>query len=448
MKCMIVHNTINRLNSLHNNTQKKIESHSLRAHFLTLFPASELIRWFDPLTCSIQGDKCIILFPHKLFADWFFATSAHKLLKGFSTLPEIKKIQYALGTADNIIDEQSSHAIPFVTELSTSSRLTLNEEQIFENFLTNKKNERQVQAAYNAVKTYPGIPYSPIVIIGPSGTGKTHLLNAMANSLHKKNIGLFHGKAQQLTAMQIDELSLFQTPSFFIDDLQSIKDSKEQQRKFLYFFDHAKAQNLFIVICIDAHPSNYTGLSNKVRMRLTDGLLLELKKPDLGIRLKYTQHHAEKQGLAITKETTLSLAQRHSDFRAINGALLTLQAYKDIAQISDTDMRQLLGTESLQKILSPKEIIKQVAKFYNISSLDIIGKKRNKNISQARHMAVFLCRELTTCTLAQIGEFFGGRDHSSIVYTINKVQSLQRSNQDTNNQITQLKKMCLNGPLG
>lgn len=423
-----------------------MNTESIRTHFLRIYPSSDLVRWFDPLVFSFNHATgcCTVVFPHKFFADWFLATSLKKLSDGLALIPSIQSVQYALGSAENILHRQGEADTPhtdYNTPLPDSANI--NKSQRFDNFITNKKNTLQVQMAQGAIQDFPNTFYNPIVIIGPSGTGKTHLLNAMANTVKKNTTPFFYGKVQQLVTKDLDALTLLSSKIFFIDDLQSIKENKEYQRKFLYFFDQAKTQRLLLVVCIDSSPLHYTGLSNKIRMRLTEGLLLELKKPDVSIRLKYVLHQAEQHNISLTKETALSLAQRHSDFRTINGALTTLLAYKDMAQKDMDATSQLLEVENVQKFLSPKEIIKQVGKFYNIAPVDIIGKKRNKHISYARQMAIFLCRELTGSTLTQIGEFFGGRDHSSIVYTVKKIQQLQQSNQDTNNHITQLKKLCL-----
>lgn len=415
----------------------------LKAHFLGIYPPSDLVRWFDPLVFSFNRSTgcCTVIFPHKFFADWFFTTSLKKLKEGLALLPTIVSVQYALGSADNILykqEEINTSPIDNKTPLGNCTNI----HQQFENFITNKKNSTQIQIAQEAIRNFPKKVYNPIVIVGPSGTGKTHLMNAMANCLQKSPTLFFHGKAQQLLSKDLDALTLLTSKVFFIDDLQSIKENKEYQRKFLYFFDQAKTQQLLIVVCLDAQPLTYTGISNKIKMRLAEGLLLELKKPDISIRLKYTLHQAQVHGLSLSKEAAISLAQRHNDFRTINGAITTLLAFKDTEK-SMMDAAQVIGNEGLPKFLSLKEITKQVAKAYNVAPLDILGKKRNKTLSSARQMAIFLCRELTGSTLAQIGQHFGGRDHSSIVYTVKKVQQLQQSNKDTNNLITQLKKECL-----
>lgn len=415
-------------------------------HFCSVFTDQELKQWFHPLliTTSEKDKEIKVVFPHNLFASWFMekprASFEYELKKCLGDI----EIDYIIsGEKKSLTLEKEIRHKKERLKSKKPFSISLDRELSFDNFIHNNKNSFTLSAIKKALNTSP-YEYFPFIIHGESGSGKSHLLSAMANSYKNTNRGLFfHGKAKSLFTMNRSWLSLTEIKAFFLDDMHEISGNTELQNKFLNFFDHNKSSNILCVISIDCHPATYKQLPQKLCMRLASGLVLELKKPDLDVRLRYILERVKELSLDIDKKTALSLAQRYYDFRAIDGSLNIINAYKKISHKADDNISLILGKDSEKKIISPLDIINNTASYYGLEVDQLTGKKRTKDISKARQMAVYLCRELVGLPYAKIGRFFGGRDHSSILYTVRKIQLLKQSDKETNTQLQELRKLCI-----
>ena len=228
----------------------------------------------------------------------------------------------------------------------------------------------------------------------------------------------------------------------FLDDLQHVQDPAIQDRLAL-LLDSLAAGNGTFVCTLDAPPGASSVLSVGLAQRLQAGLVVELKKPDIEVRRRYAAGLCEKAALNAGKEQTLALAQRCTDFRAIDGAVNRARAYASLVSDSGAPPMDILNTGADRKPLTPEHIIAVTADFFSISSEQIRGKNRDKTAALARRYAVVLCRELLALSLPQIGRIFDNRDHSSIVYTIKKFKEIHVDNEDMHNTFPRLKHLCL-----
>ena len=324
-------------------------------------------------------------------------------------------------------------------------------EHRFDTFIVNRKNDFPLAAAHEAVEKALAPPFTPFVIYGQSGSGKTHLLGAMANALISGNpeLPFYYGGIDYLNRMvsSPSRSAPVKEQVVFIDDIQRVYHSPELQDALAALIDAFHASRRLLALCTDACPSGSSGLSGKLLARLAGGLVVELKRPDLDIRRQYLQQKNTSENLGLSKEHILTLAQRHQDIRSIDGLLTRISAYRSLVNLHDGDLDKLfehsLGESPDRRVLTPDFIIETVAKQYSVNAEDIPGKKREKSLGLARPVAMLLCRELLGLSLVQVGKIFGGRDHSSILYSLQKIKKIQASDKDTHMRISALKQMCL-----
>lgn len=458
---------------------------TLRQHLEKVFANQELAQWFDPLAMALDEDEKLIRvsFPHAFFGQWFMETRRNIFERQLSPFIQGMRIVYEGGsnsfygkknrpdspgekTDARALSGTSSFARPVNASLLEHPGKTdgpaddgarfparnaffLLEHHRFDTFIGNRKNDFPLAAAQQAVEKALSPAYTPFVIHGQSGAGKTHLLGAMANALLNAapGVSFFYGGVDYLDRIHLSSSrsAPVQEQIIFIDDIQRAYRSSGLQEALVGLIDFSHGSKRLLVLCADAHPANSPGVSAKLISRLTGGLVVELKKPDLDVRRQYLQQKNTSHNLGLSKEHILSLAQHHQDIRSIDGLLTRISAYRSLLNDGDIDkfFEHSLGGHPDQRLLTPELILDLAAKQFSVNAEDITGKKRDKSVSLARPVAMLLCRELLGLSLVQVGRIFGGRDHSSVLYSLHKIKALQESDKDTNNKVTALKQMCL-----
>lgn len=470
--------------------------HSLRQHLEKVFANQELAKWFDPLAMTVDEEQRLIRFsfPHAFFRQWFMQTIQPSFEKqavshltgmtfvyeGGNDIDDTSRRMSSLSEGD--FDQDGSVPSDIVTAIShqpfepaqdqavrtsfssNSTRprasakraVTVNSHSpltshTFDTFIMNRKNDFPVAAAQEAVNKALSPAYTPFVIYGQSGSGKTHLLGAMANALHNNapDLPFFYGGVEYLDHISLSHFrsSLIQEQVVFLDDIQRAYVNPELQDALVALIDFFHASSRLLALCADSHPAGSPGVSQKLLSRLTGGLLVEVKKPDMDIRRQYLQQKNSDNTLGLSKEHILSLAQHYQDIRSIDGLLARISAYRSLLHRQEADMdkffERTLEESHSQRFLTSDKILEIVGRHFSVSPQDIAGKKRDKSVALARPVAMLLCRELLGLSLERVGQIFGGRDHSSVLYSLNKIKGLQESNKDTNTKVSTLKHLCL-----
>ena len=451
---------------------------TLRQELEKAFPSQELAQWFDPLAVAVDesGKILNVSFPHAFFGQWFMETRR----KAFElhVTPHINGMRIVYENGNDFNEKEAgafsppifpwaAHQPPALPAAEKQGPVTVATNRsdslsgetttfffflhTFDTFIANKKNDFPLAAAHEAVEKALCPPYTPFVIYGQSGSGKTHLLGAMANALLAAYPGmpLFHGGVDYLDRMV---LSSSRFPSLlekivFIDDIQRVYHSPGLQDALVDLIDIFHVSQRLLVLSADIHPVNSPGLTPKLLSRLTGGLVVELKKPDMDVRRQYLQQKNAVFKLGLTKERLVYLAQHHQDIRSIDGILTRISTYRSLCDPQGGDVEKFLdhGAEEHpnRRFLTADFILDTVSKHFSVSKESITGKKREKSVALARPIAMLLCRELLHISLEQVGVIFGGRDHSSVLYSLKKINELQKSNKDVNIQVASLKQMCL-----
>lgn len=449
---------------------------TLRRHLEKVFPPQELARWFDPLHLQKDEENQVIrvFFPHAYFRSWFlravrddFEKQVLGLAGNISILyedigrsrkePALETdISAAASRAGEKVQQSRSlrsRQTPQALQDLESTVSGAENEKSFDNFLVNRKNIFPLNAAKKscALAAAGGtLPYNPIVFYGPSGSGKSHLLAAVCAWMRHKGLAVKLGDVNFLDKMRLSPGRYAQPLEhcLCLDDAQRVAACPDLQEALAALVDLCENAGKLLVLAFERHPATMTSLKQNVKSRLAGGLAAELKRPDLDVRLQYAQLVNDRLDLGLSREQLLTLCQRYTDIRGINGLLTSFSAMHALggapapASLDDMLPVAMPGKNNL----TAAGIIQTTAAHFNISPEDLTGKKRDKNLAFPRHAAIYLCRELLGLSLARIGALFGNRDHSSVLYSVKKIGNMRESDKDGNIVVENLRQMCLNNP--
>ena len=312
-----------------------------------------------------------------------------------------------------------------------------NFEYTFENFIVGGSN-KFAHAACTAVAAKPATNYNPLFIYGPSGLGKTHLMSAVVNEIKKKNpdISVVYINGEDFTNELIESLSKQQMNKFrdkyrncdilLIDDIQFIAGKNSTQEEFFHTFNALYEDHKQIILSSDRPPKDISHLEDRLKTRFEWGLIADIQPPDLELRVAIIKKKAEQVNIEIPNDALTLLAENlRSNIRQIEGAIKKLSALsflegKNISmELAKSCISELLGgTEPLNVTI--EKIYSAVYKKYNVKKEDILGQKRNKNIAEARHICIYLIREITEMSFPNIAKIFD-RDHSTIMFSCEKI---------------------------
>ena len=316
----------------------------------------------------------------------------------------------------------------------------------FESFVVGSSNNF-AHAAAMAVAANPSNVYNPLFIYGDSGLGKPHLLFAICNEIKKNDpsTNLVYVKGEEFTNEMISAIAAGTTMDFrnkyrvadvlLIDDIQFIGGKISTQEEFFHTFETLFLSGKQIVLSSDRPPKEIKTLEDRLRSRFESGLLADIQPPDFETRVAIIRRKAELLGLNLPPEVTEFIANRiKNNIRQLEGAVKKLNAYKMLEGISPT---VAVAHTAIKDILSDNQpipvtverIINEVSRTFNVSPADIKSKKKSANISSARQVAIYVIREVTQMPMKAIGVELGGRDHSTIVYSLGEVKQKLEHNQ-------------------
>lgn len=354
--------------------------------------------------------------------------------------PDAKGAPTANPSASSAMDEPSHTYMPPASRPQGEPQQVpvgnpLQPRYTFETFVVGASN-RLAHAAALAVAERPAQAYNPLFIYGGVGLGKTHLLHAIAHKVLAKNVRAVYVSSERFTNELIADIRTQNTEAFraryrsadvlLIDDIQFIAGKESTQEEFFHTFNALHAANSQIVLTSDRPPRAITLLEDRLRSRFEGGLVGDISPPDLETRIAILHAKAEVQPLRVPTAVIQLIAQRvQSNIRELEGALTRVVAY---AQFGNQALTIELAERVLRDILDRppamdlEYVIQIVADYFNVDVEELCGPSRRKHIAHARQVAMYLGREETDSSLAQIGEVLGGRDHSTILYGHDKVE--------------------------
>lgn len=405
------------------------------------FSSEELAGWGRSLGLSIDDGTLNVRFPHRFFADWFNAQVRPRFEQALSGTG--LRIVYHARDNQPLVAEQRP---PF-----TFSARPFGDEFFFDNFLVNNKNYFPLASAQEVAQSRQA-PYNPFVLCGDSGSGKSFLLRAIANARsEQERDGIFVTSIEELHglyAARPDTRQTLLSMNFMgVDDLQQIARYPYLQDELLTLFDHFHLHHKQMVFACAGKVAGYSFLTPKLKSRLEWGLSVTLKAPDLDIRTQYAQSRCRERQLDLSKDRILLLAQRFGDLRNLEGCLLKLWAYQELvhAQISDEEFDNILNhiDDRIATVLTVDQITDTVCQHFNVTKEALLSSGRRHELVFARQVAMYLSRRHLGLSFPELGRAFGGRDHSTALYSFRKIEQLQRDDKSIKSMLQALTEKCL-----
>ena len=332
-----------------------------------------------------------------------------------------------------------------------------NPKSTFDTFVVGSSN-RFAHAASLAVAEAPGVAYNPLFLYGGVGLGKTHLMHAIGHFIqdHFPNMRLLYLPSEMFTNELVAAIKNNKNVEFrsrfrnvdvlMLDDIQFIAGRDSTQEEFFHTFNALHTAGKQIIISSDKPPREIARLEERLRSRFEWGLIADIQKPDFDTRVAILRKKADNEGIEISNDMLELIAGRiESNIRELEGSLTRVNAYARLnhCAISEEVIGHALKDIAVvrdPKRITPDVIIDCVAEYYGLSSAQVRGDSRKKEIALARHMAVYLTREMTGLSLPRIGDAFG-RDHSTIINSCDKISKQVEASAETRNAVSDLKKM-------
>jgi len=331
----------------------------------------------------------------------------------------------------------------------------LNPKYNFDNFVIGGSN-RFAHAAAVAVAEAPAKAYNPLFIYGDSGLGKTHLLHAIghyAESLYP-GIRVRYVSSEEFTNDFINSIannrsSVFQSryreiDILLIDDIQFLQRAVETQEAFFHTFNTLHDHNKQVVITSDLPPKALTGFEDRMRSRFEWGLITDVQAPDLETRIAILRKKAQSEKLQVSAEILEYMATKvSSNIRELEGTLIRVTAFANLNRTAvdlalvQTVLKDLITLDD-DNVIAPVDIINHTADYFKLTVDDLYGSSRSQAVATARQIAMYLCREMTNLSLPKIGQLFGNRDHTTVMYANKKISELMKERRSIYNQVTEL----------
>jgi len=342
-----------------------------------------------------------------------------------------------------------------------SSKSTLNKKYNFSNWIVGSSNQF-AHAAALAVANNPAQAYNPLFLYGDVGLGKTHLLHAIGNKICINNprSKVRYISAESFTIDLIESIKKDKMPSFreryrpldilLVDDIQFLAGKERTQEEFFYTFNTLYESHKQVVITSDKYPKDLQNIEERLRSRFESGLIADIKPPDLETKVAILYKKAELHKTDLPQDAAMFIASNiKSNIRQLEGFLLRLVAYSSFTRSSlNLELtKEVLKDFTLDqtKNFTVQNILKTVAAFYNIKVSDIKSKRRTQKISHSRQIAMYLCREHTKSSLPEIGKQFGGKDHTTVLFSHKKISSSIKENNELSNSIREITKHIESG---
>lgn len=351
------------------------------------------------------------------------------------------------------IEQASKNQATTIQMVSPSNHNpTINERYRFENFVVGSDN-RLAHAACMAVSESPARAYNPLFLYGGVGLGKTHLLHAIGNACQPANLNVLYVSSEEFTNDLINAIRTHTTPAFrekyrqvdvlLIDDIQFIAGKESTQEEFFHTFNTLHGQNKQLVISSDRSPKAFVTLEERLRSRFEWGLSADIQPPDVETRLAILRSKAERAGRNVPADILEMIARQvQSNIRELEGALNRVLAYSDLSGIPLTlELAHNALSDFLPQgvDLQPDDVLKAVSSAFGISNDRLLGRERTREVALPRQVAMYLLREEGGVSLPQIGEFIGGRDHTTVIYACDKVNNLMDTDDRLRRQVLQIR---------
>ena len=431
---------------------------SCLSSFKKSLPLQQYNSWIKPLLLRNENGSLVLTAPNsftlKLVQERFLPEITRQASLAYSRIPqfEFRVLESELsGKPQEILPpKKTTPVLENKPKIETSFRSygKLNPNLTFDNFVIGKANQLAFAAA-TQVAELPGVSYNPLFIYGGVGLGKTHLVQAIGNQIKLNNpqakICYMHAEryvSDVVRAYQSNKFEEFKQyyhslDILLIDDIQFFAGKTKTQEEFFYAFNTLIDSHKQVIMTSDTFPKEITGLEKRLVSRFGWGLTVAIEPPELEMRVAILLKKATLGGYSLDESVAFFIAKHvNSNVRELEGALKRVEAYAKFhcraisVEAAREALKDIIIAQNRQ--ISIENIQKTVADYYHIKLVDLLSKKRTRNLTRPRQIAMALARELTIMSLPEIGKAFGGKDHSTVIHACKMVESLKASDNMVN----------------
>ena len=438
-------------------------------------PQQQFNTWIRPLTASLGSNESILLWaPNRFIEGWVRDNFLERIIELVSyicsrevaieigvvaNVPNFSRELARRDFSDNVradveprINEQKLEVIPAEkvkiprSAAETSLKTNLNSGFTFDSFVEGKSNQLAFAAAQQVAQN-PGGSYNPLFIYGGVGLGKTHLMHAVGQAMLEKNpeakIVYLHSErfvADMVKALQLKAIDEFKNfyrslDALLIDDIQFFAGKERSQEEFFHTYNALLEGGQQMILTCDRYPKEIDGVEERLKSRFGWGLTVAVEPPELETRAAILINKAEQLGFFLSKDAAFFIAQRiRSNVRELEGALKRVIAH---AQFTSRQIDIDLIRESLKDLLALQDklvtvdnIQRVVADYYKLKMSDMLSKRRSRSVARPRQIAMSIAKDLTNHSLPEIGESFGGRDHTTVIHACRKIKTLSTEDRE------------------
>jgi chromosomal replication initiator protein len=424
-------------------------------------PAQQFSMWIRPLQADSSHDALTLYAPNRFVLDWVrdkYLNRINELIHDYCG-DHAPRLRFEVGSSAKTVKPSPAPApvssrplAPVAAAVAqpaevvepapkTIVRSNVRTNYTFDNFVEGKSNQL-ARAAATQVADNPGTAYNPLFIYGGTGLGKTHLLHAVGNGILAKKpdakVIYMHSERfvqDMVKALQNNAIEEFKryyrsVDALLIDDIQFFAKKDRSQEEFFHTFNALLEGNQQIILTSDRYPKEIDGVEERLKSRFGWGLTIAIEPPELETRVAILMRKAQENNIRLPEEVAFFVAKRlRSNVRELEGALNRITANANFTGRPITidfvreSLRDLLALQD--KLVTIENIQKTVAEYYKIRVADLLSKRRSRSVARPRQMAMALSKELTNHSLPEIGDAFGGRDHTTVLHACRKIESLK-----------------------
>ncbi len=430
----------------------RIQLEISQANFATWFKNTKI--------AALDQDQVVICVPNKFSKEWLenrYHKSIKQAIKEF--LPNIKEVSYRIESHGQVQIKtaeptaQSFRAQIDFEKFAKEKETGLNPKYRFDNFVVGSSNELAHAAAWGVAQK-PGLMYNPLFLYGRVGLGKTHLLQAIGNKIlsqnsKKKVFYLTSEKftSEMITAIKSNSMELFKekyraADVLIIDDIQFLAGKEKAQEVFFHVFNILYQQNKQVILSSDSPPRTIAALEERLRSRFEGGMVADIGLPDFETRVAILKVKAEERGLNLSKEIFEFIAGHiKNNVRELEGALNRLSLSQKVSgplslQEAQAALESIISSRRTKQKAAPQEVLKAVAEFYNLPEKELLAKTRKQEVVRPRQIAMYILREEFNYSYPLIGRRFGGKDHTTAIYGVEKVKKEIEQGSGLNEEIS------------
>jgi chromosomal replication initiator protein len=419
--------------------------------------AEDVQTWLKPMQARMHGGNLILLAPNGFVADRVRRDYLPRLRELMAELdPAVNEVSVELGTGDPAVAPVITQERPAELEIRFDGKLDTRYQ--FDNFVEGKSNQL-ARATALQVAQKPGQAYNPFLLYGGTGLGKTHLLHAAGNLILRNNprAKVLYVRSEEfiramIHALQQNKMDQFKrsyrsVDALLIDDIQFLAGKDRTQEEFFHLFNALYDAKQQIIMTCDRYPKEVDKLEPRLKSRFGWGISVAVDPPDFETRVAILLSKAAAAGMDLNEEVAAYIGRRmRSNVRELEGALNTLHAHANLLGKVDVDLA--FAQSTLRDVLRPHEqqislsnIQKTVSDYHRIPLSDLLGKKRTRSLVRPRQMAMALAKDLTAHSLPEIGQAFGGRDHTTVLHACKVVRELVDTDSRTRDDWDKLVRM-------